>query len=255
MVLGQLNNKFKKKITAIIQARMNSRRLPGKVLMKIKNKEILWHVINRLKYSKNIDDIVVATTNHKEDDLILNFCKKYKIKIFRGSSTNVLDRYLKTAKRFQCSNIVRITADCPLIDPKIVDEIINIYKNSSYEMVSLGGEFPDGLDNSVFSYSTLKKISKYAKKKYEKEHILQAAYNNKKIFKILDYEKFHSLSYHRWTIDEKEDFDLINKIFNSFTKKIFYTGDILSIFNKKPSLLKINSHIIRNEGLLISKNV
>jgi len=113
-----------KNIVAIIQARMGSTRLPGKVLLDIVGKPMLWHIVNRLRYSKLINRIVVGTSINKKDDLIENFCKEYKIDFYRGSEEDVLDRYYQTAKVFEANIIIRITADCPLIDPEIVDLVI-----------------------------------------------------------------------------------------------------------------------------------
>jgi spore coat polysaccharide biosynthesis protein SpsF len=251
MDIGQLLKRDK--VSAIIQARLDSKRLPGKVLLKIRNKTILEHVLLRLKKSKNIDEIIVATSNHKNDIEIVNLCKKKKIKYFCGSKNNLVDRYLKAAIKYNCSNIVRITADCPLIDPFVIDEIIEIYLKSSYELVSLYGEFPDGLDVSILTIDTLKKIKKYAKKNYEREHIFQSVYNNKKKFKFLDYEKFSKLGKLRLTLDEPEDFILIRKIFDYMNKDFFTINDILYLFSKYKDLSKINNKIIRNEGLLKSK--
>jgi len=246
--------KKKNKVSAIVQARLDSHRLPGKVLLKIRNKTILEHVILRLKKSKKINEIIVATSNHKNDRKIVNLCKKKKIKYFCGSKNNLIERYLGAAIKYNSKNIVRITADCPLIDPYVIDEIIDIYNKSSYELVSLSGEFPDGLDVSILSFKALKKIKLYAKKKYEKEHILQTVYNNPKKFKFLDYEKFLNLGKFRLTLDEPKDFVLISKIFEYIKKDFFKIQDILSLFSKHKKLLKINDKIIRNEGLLRSKN-
>ena len=246
--------KKKNKVSAIIQARFDSQRLPGKVLLKIRNKTILEHVFVRLKKSKRIDEIIVATSNHKNDSKIVNLCKNKKIKYFCGSKNNLVERYLGAAIKYNCKNIVRITADCPLIDPYVIDEIIDIYNKSSYELVSLFGEFPDGLDVSVLSIKALKKIKLYAKKNYEKEHILQSVYNNPNKFQFLDYEKFSKLDKLRLTLDEPKDYDLILKIFDYMKKDFFTIQDILKLFFKNKNLLKINNKITRNEGLLISKN-
>jgi len=244
--------KKKYKVSAIIQARLDSQRLPGKVLLKIRNKTILEHIVLRLNKSKKIDEIIVATSNHKSDIEIVNLCKKKKIKFFCGSKNNLVQRYLGASKKYNCKNIVRITGDCPLIDPHIIDEIIDIYHNSSYELVSLFGEFPDGLDVSILSIKALKKIKLYAKKNYEREHIFQSVYNNPNKFKFLDYEKFSKLGGLRLTLDEPKDYDLISKIFNYMKRDFFTINDILNLFSKHKELLKINNKIIRNEGLIKS---
>jgi len=144
--------KGKMKIVAIIQARMSSTRLPGKVLMEICGKPLLWHVVNRVSHSKYISQIVIATSTNPKDDEIEKFAKKYKLKVFRGSENDCLDRYYKAAKKYKADVIVRITADCPLICPEIIDRVIAEFKknNSDYVSNSIIHTFPDGVYVEVF---------------------------------------------------------------------------------------------------------
>ena len=151
---------------AIIEARFGSTRLPGKVMLKVNNQPLIFQLIKRLKFVKNLDQIIVATTLNKKDDVICDFLKKNKIKFFRGSEDNVVDRVLNAAKKFKIKNIVQITGDCPLIDPYIVSQVIETFKSNNFDFVSNANirTYPDGMDVSIFSTKNLNKLSKLTKK-------------------------------------------------------------------------------------------
>lgn len=243
------------KTMAIIQARMNSSRLPGKVLMDLAGKNVLEHIVARLSHSKLLDGIIIATSVEKTDDPIYFFCKENSIKCHRGSLNNVLERFYFTAKEYKVDNIVRITADCPLIDPEIVDKVIKGFINGSYDCYGLSGEFPDGLDCTVFSFNAIKKAWKEAKLDSEKEHVGPYIENNPDIFKNGELHLFDGLGDKRWTLDHEQDYLLISKIYEdlySNRNKIFLTQDILNYLKKHPELESINSDIIRNEGYIKS---
>ena len=156
---------------AIIQARMGSSRLPGKVLMPLAGKPALWHLIDRLKYSKSINDIVVATTVNPEDDVVEEFCKNNDVKSYRGSAEDVLDRYYQASKMFSADPVVRITADCPVIDPTILDRVIDGYFKGNYDVYGHGGEFPDGLDCVCIAFWVIKDIWKSSDLPSDREHV------------------------------------------------------------------------------------
>ena len=240
------------KIVAIIQARMSSKRLPGKVLLPLCGYPVIEHVVRRVKECKKINTIVVATSKSKADWPIVNWCKKNKINFFQGSLNDVLDRYYKASILFKADIIVRVTGDCPVIDPKILDEVIIRFKKKNYDFYSLGGNFPDGLDCQVFTFKALKKSSIEAKLKSDREHVGTYIENtNRNSFKIGAYKKFKKLSHHRWTIDEPRDYKFLKKIFDKLFKNFnenFYTKEILKLLKKEPKLLKINSGIVRNAG-------
>ena len=158
-------------VVAIIQARMSSSRLPGKVLLPLVEKPVLAHVIERLSYSRLIEKIVVATSVDSSDDPIANFCRENHVLCFRGSLEDVLDRYYRAAIENHADSVVRITADCPVIDPVVVDAVITGFLSGNYDLFGLDGEFPDGLDCTVFSLSALKKARLNAKLKSEREHV------------------------------------------------------------------------------------
>ena len=239
---------------AIIQARYNSARLEGKILKKIFNKTILEILISRLKNSKSIDKIVVATTNSKIDLLIVNICKKNKIDFFRGSEKNVLERYFFAAKKYKAKNIIRITSDCPLIDPNLVDIMLkkHIFFKNDYTSNTLTPTFPDGFDIEIFKFSVLKNTFKLAKSLYDKEHVTPFIKRNVK-FKKMNFTSKLNLSQIRLTIDYEEDFVLLNNIFKLFNYNFFLNyEEIIKLFKKNPNFFKINNMYMRNEGSLMS---
>jgi spore coat polysaccharide biosynthesis protein SpsF len=240
--------------TAIIQARMGSSRLPGKVLMEISGKPLLWHVINRIKQCKSIHQIVVATSSRPDDKAIIDLAKSAEITSFAGSEEDVLDRYYQAATKFNANPIVRITADCPVIDPGIVDETVAGFFSGHYDVYGLSGEFPDGLDVTVFSYSALKEAWNNAKLPSEREHVGPYILNHPEKFRQGTLLKFRNLGHMRWTVDEPEDLQFIREIYHRLYKEneIFLTEDILRLLEKEPDLMNINTGIIRNEGYLKS---
>ncbi len=242
------------KVVAIIQARMTSSRLPGKVLMPLANKPVLAHIVERLSYCKMIEKIVVATTNEVSDDLVAEYCENNNIDCYRGSLEDVLDRYYQTAKIHHADPIVRITGDCPVIDPVVVDAVITGYLSGEYDFYGLGGEFPDGLDCTVFSFSAIERAWKEAKLQSEREHVGPYIENNPHLFRNGALELFQGLSQQRWTLDELNDYELLSKIFNELYRldSPFLTHEILQFIQNNPDLLAINSKIVRNEGYLRS---
>jgi spore coat polysaccharide biosynthesis protein SpsF len=237
------------KIGAIIQARMGSTRLSGKVMKKIKGKTILHHVIERIQQSKLVDEIIVATTLLERDDIIVNEMKNCGVKCFRGSEEDVLSRYYYAAKESNVDTIVRITSDCPLVDPNVIDEIIAFCLDRKYDLVTNAGTdltqrtYPRGLDIEVFSIEILEDAFKNGKENYHREHVTPFIYehsNNIHYFKsVVDYSK------HRWTLDTEEDLKLISEIYNRLYKgrHDFYLPDIIELFENEPYLFTINAHI------------
>ena len=239
-------------IGCIIQARMSSIRLPGKIMKLLDKKNpSLYYTINQLKNSSNLDKIFIATSDLSEDDIIEEFAKNNKIAYFRGNSENVLDRFYECAKKFQLETIVRVTADCPLIDPKIVDSFIKIFNSGKYDYVHNmePRTFPDGLDTEVFSFKILEEAHKNAKLPSEKEHVTPYFRNNKDKFRIKNVISKKNMSSHRWTLDYQEDLDLIRNIVKEIKNRPILMNDIISLFNKKPNIFEINKKYLANEGL------
>jgi len=241
-----------KKIVAIIQARMGSTRLPGKVLKEISGKPLVWHVIKRVKKAKLINQIVLATTNKKEDLSLIKIASEIGVESYAGSEEDVLDRYFQAATKYKADVVVRITADCPLIDPEVIDKVIKSFLTDNFDYVSntINCTYPDGLDVEVFSYESLKKSWTDAKLLSEREHVTPYIINHKEIFKIGNVENDEDLSSLRWTVDEERDLEFVNEVYKNLynEREIFSMKDILELLKEKQELIEINSKIIRNEG-------
>ena len=244
------------KVAAIIQARVGSTRLPWKVLMGIVGKPMLWHVIERVKKAKLVDEVVLATTSRKEDKPLLNLAKKSGIKSYAGSDEDVLDRYFQAATKFGADIIVRITADCPLIDPEIINKVIKHFLDGGFDYVSntLKLSYPDGLDVEVFSYGALKKAWDGANMASEREHVTPYIKKNPELFKIGSMEHKQDLSGMRWCVDTEEDLKFVREVYKRLHRKgkIFYMQDILNLLEKHPELMEINKGIARDEGYATS---
>jgi spore coat polysaccharide biosynthesis protein SpsF len=244
-------------IGAIIQARRGSKRLPDKIMKPLSGKPILWHVVERVSYSKLIDGVVVATTTNRIDDIVDELCKKNNFSLFRGSEDDVLDRYYQCAKEYNIKNIVRITADCPLIDPNVIDIVIQYFLDNKFDYVSnrIEPTYPDGLDVEVFSYETLEKTWKETTLPSDREHVTTYIENHPERFKISNVKQNIDLSYLRWTVDYKKDLEVVKEIYKKlYSKKhMFLMEDVLQLLEKRPKLNKINAGIQRNEGILLSK--
>lgn len=217
--------------TALIQTRTLSKRLKNKVLYKILNEEVFKIVYKRVLKSKFIKKAIILTTTLKADDKIVKICKKSKILYFRGSNSNVLKRYYNAAKKFNLEHIVRITSDCPLVDPKVIDRICKKYSRKKYDYVSnvLKPTYPDGYDVEIFNFNTLEKVYRKARTKFEKEHVTTKIIKDKNIKKLniklnKNYSKF------RFTLDTINDYKKIKKIFES--KKSIYKPNLKSVLKE-----------------------
>jgi len=245
------------KIDCIIQARMGSTRLPGKVMMKVdETNTILSHVINQLKNSKKIDRLIIATTDLQEDDIIVNHAKILKTDLFRGNAVDVLDRYYQCAKKISSKIIVRITADNPLIDPDIVDDVINQFLKNSFDYITNANPrtYPYGTEVEVFSFQALEEASNNAENPSEREHVTPYFHNNKEEFKISNIKLTENLSHLRWTVDRENDLKFVKKIISEIKNRPILMQDIIKLISKKPEILDINKNHIPNEGYLKSLN-
>ncbi len=240
------------KIVAIVQARMGSTRLPGKVMREILGKRMLWHVINRLKRAKLINKTIIATTDKESDKPILKLDAEMEIDSFAGSEEDVLDRYYQAATRFSVDIIVRVTADCPLIDPNVVDKVIQRYLRGDCDYAAniLRRTYPDGLDVEVFSYVALKKAWNEANWASEREHVTPYIWKNPDSFRLANVENSVHLSHLRWVVDEEADLEFVRQVYKHLYKEgqIFYMNEVLELLRKYPDLKQINQGIATNEG-------
>jgi spore coat polysaccharide biosynthesis protein SpsF (cytidylyltransferase family) len=237
-------------IGCIIQARMGSTRLPGKVMLKLdKENPALYYVLKQLQSSKLLEKLVVATTILDEDDAIDDYAKFMGVDVFRGDANDVLDRYFQCAKKFLFSTIVRITSDNPLIDPTIVDDMIKKFTSNSYDYLtnSRVRTFPYGTEVEIFTFKALEKAWKNAKKPSEREHVTPYFYNNPDQFKIFNVENSTNTSNLRWTIDRQNDLILVKSIVSKIKKRPILMTDILELFSQEPKLFEINKDQTKNE--------
>jgi spore coat polysaccharide biosynthesis protein SpsF len=242
-------------ITAIIQARMSSTRLPGKILMEVMGRPLLSYLIEQLAQCRLPTDMIIATTKNEEDDRLSDFAEQEGLKVYRGSERDVLDRYYQAALEFGAEHIMRITADCPLIQPDICDWVADVYTKSSCDYARTGESFAEGVDCEVFSCEALDKAWKEAKFTSEREHVTLYFRNNPEIFRTVTLDNESNDSRYRITVDEKEDFQVVRAVLENLyqrSKPYIKIEAIKSFLDSHPEIYSINAHIIRNEGLIKS---
>ncbi len=237
----------------IVQAKCGSKRLPRKVLLPLGDKSEIEHVLLRTAQAKKIDKVILATTENKEDNLVALKCVAAGFEVFRGSENDVLDRYYQAAKKFGAENIIRITGDCPLIDPEVVDKVIDLYEKSGVEYATnvIPPTFPDGLDTEIFSFDALEKAWRETKMASEREHVTIYLWRHPEIFKQVHLQNDIDLSSHRWCLDNPEDYEFMKQVFEKLypAKPNFRLNDLLEFIEANPEIGKVNAMISRNEGL------
>ena len=243
------------KYLAMIQARCGSTRLPNKVLKDICGKTQLQRVIERVQRSRLVDEVMVITSIDKANLPILKLCTELNVRVGIGSEDDVLDRYYQTAKLLQPEYVIRITADCPLIDPELIDMAIEqMAEDTDYCGNPTSATFADGLDIEIIRFSALEESWKKATHTFEREHVTQYIIRHREQFQYMDFvSPIGYFGNQRWTVDEAEDYEFVKKIYEHFLNEcgveIFGYKDILEYLKKNPELLKINEKYTRNEGL------
>ena len=220
---------------------MGSSRLPGKVLKDIAGRPMLFYQMERLRRVKRAARIVVATTDQPADDAVERFCQKEKIACVRGSEHDVLARYHLAIERFPADVVVRITADCPLIDPAIVDEAIAAYE-PDYVSNMLDTTYPYGMAVEVFSAQALREAHREAKDPAEREHVTPFIYRHPERYRLRSLTMAPNLSHHRWTVDTPEDFELVSRLLKTL-KPHFTLQDVLAVLDEHPDWCAINAHV------------
>ena len=240
-------------IAAIIQARMTSTRLPEKILKDICGKPELWHVVTRVRRSGLVDDTIVATTLSETDDVVAAFCEREGFPCFRGSEEDVLDRYYRAALHVGADVVVRVTGDCPLIDPGVIDAVLSLYGEGGHDYVSnvVPPTFPDGLDVEVFSLRALELSSRNAKLRSEREHVSLYVRNHPELFGAACLRADVDRSDLRWTVDEPEDLEFVRTIYGELYAENpgFGYEDVVALLERRPEIASINKRVGRNEGL------
>jgi spore coat polysaccharide biosynthesis protein SpsF len=236
------------KFVAIVEARTGSKRLPNKVMKKLNDKEVIIYLLDRLKQSKNLDDILVATTSKKKDDKLVKLLKKNKIKFFRGPENNVLKRVYLAAKQNKADVIVEVSGDSPLVDPFLIDEAIIFFKtNNKLDYLNVDHGYPGGIGFEVFRINSLKESFIKAKKNYEKEHVTPYIINNPKRFNSFYFiaDKENSSSTINFLLDEEKDYIFLRDIVSNLKKKNYRTSQLLKLIKQKKIELT-NKEVKRN---------
>lgn len=238
-------------IAAVIQARMRSTRLPGKVLLPLAGTPVLCHVVERTRHARNIDKIIVATSTEPSDDAIVQVCEERGYSFFRGSHDDVLERYFGAAGAYHVDTVVRLTCDNPLIDPDIVDEVIDAFQKEKCDYMSnvLPGErtYPRGLDVEIFSFEALRKAQESAREAYEREHVTPYIHENKTgefhIGKMVEAKALYARPQYRFALDYPEDYELISGLYERFYApgNIVSVQDVIAFLDQHPELAAINA--------------
>lgn len=235
------------KTVAIIQARMGSTRLPGKVLRQLCGQSVLAHVVARVKSAQCLGGVMVATTTSSADDAVVAECHRLNIPFFRGSEENVLARYFGAAKLAGAETIVRVTSDCPLFDGTLLDEMLAAFDDAHVDYLSntLKRTFPRGLDAEIFTFAALERANREAVKPPEREHVTPFLYQHPELFRLRSFEDETDLSAHRWTLDTPEDWQLIEALYQALYRpdRIFSTQDVLKLLKERPELAMLNAHV------------
>ncbi|MCZ8514883.1 glycosyltransferase family protein [Paenibacillus filicis] len=236
------------KSVVIIQARMGSTRLPGKVLKTLIDKTVLAHVIERTQAFQNVQEIVVATTRGSQDDPIVEEAKRLGVMVSRGSESDVLSRYYEAALQLQADHVIRITSDCPLIEPEVSSLVIREYlEDGKYDYISntLERTYPRGLDTEVFSFASIETAHRETSSTHDREHVTPYIYNNPERFRCRSIVSREDIPEYRWTLDTPEDWELIRRIYEALYQpgRLFSWKEAAAVMQANPSWLSINSHI------------
>lgn len=229
----------------MIQARMGSTRLPGKVLAPVAGKPMLWHVIQRTRSAKSLNQVMVVTSKKSEDNPLAEFCTQSMIDCFRGSEEDVLDRYYQAARECPDATIVRITADCPLVDPEVIDKVVSTYQLGSYDYVSNvhPRSYPDGLDVEVFSLATLERTWHEAVEPHHREHVTSYMSEHPERFRIGNVAHRMDLSAMRWSVDYPQDMQFIRVVYDRIKDRHFGLAEVVALLKSYPELTQINAGI------------
>lgn len=238
------------KTVAIIQARMGSSRLPGKVLRDLAGQPMLRRVLDRVRQATTIDDCVVATTTAPADTAVVAACQQWGVASYCGSEADVLDRYYQAATQANADVVVRITSDCPLIEPTIIDQVVQAFRQNEADYASntLRRTFPRGLDTEVFSTAVLATAWHEATEPFQREHVTPYIYQNPSRFRLVELNAAADYGRHRWTVDTVEDWQLVQAIYAHFAPETSFSWQaVLRLLAEQPHLQQINAHIAQKE--------
>jgi spore coat polysaccharide biosynthesis protein SpsF len=238
---------------------MGSNRLPGKVLMPIMGKPMLWHIVHRVRGVPSIDQVVVAVPDGLADEVLREFCDTNDIASYSGSELDVLDRYYHAAQVYRADPVLRITADCPLVDPELIEKLIEMYRSGGYDYAAVaagadaqhldGGCFPDGMDAECFSFASLERAWKEAQDPRDREHATRFIWRRKGLFrctKLLADQKYPPL---RLTVDHPQDLVVVAQIYEKLfcEGNIFHLSDVVDLLRREPEIIKPNEHLAEGQ--------
>lgn len=233
-------------VVAIVQARLGSTRLPGKVLLDLAGRTMLDRVLERVARARRIDRVVVATTTEARDDRLVEHCRRRGHHVFRGSEDDVLDRYHGAAQAAEAATVVRITSDCPLISPSVSDQVVAAFAEGGCDYASNvlpPRTFPHGLDTEVFSFEALERAWREDKDPTLREHVTPYIYRHPETFRLRRVAHTEDLSRLRWTVDTPEDFELVRRVYDHFRDRPFDWTDVLALLRDHPEWSAINRHV------------
>jgi spore coat polysaccharide biosynthesis protein SpsF len=239
-----------KRTVALVQARMSSKRLPGKVLLEIAGKPMLLWVMERLGQARTLDASAVITSVHEEDDALERLCAEHGIACFRGSLDDVLDRYYRAALFFKAEVVVRVTADCPLLDPAVTDRVVRYFNEGAFDYASnvLHPTYPDGLDTEVFRFEALERGWQEASLNSEREHVTAFIYKHPDLFRLGGVEHGEDLSSLRWTVDTEGDLQFVRAVYDRLKGTSFSMTDVVELVKANSEITGLNAGQQRNEG-------
>ncbi len=230
---------------------MGSTRLPGKVLANIHGHPMLWYVVKRTGGAGTLDEVVVATTTEPADDQIVAFCREHGVRCVRGSEQDVLDRYYQAALECNARAVVRVTSDCPLIDPEVIDKTVRAFLDAQpdYASNSLVRTYPRGLDTEVMTFQALELAWGEARQSYQRVHVTPYIYQNPGQFKLLSVTGDQDYSANRWTVDTPEDLEFVRSVYARMEGAGFLWKDVITLLEREPELAEIN-RLIAQKALL-----
>jgi len=230
---------------------MGSSRRRGKVMAEIAGRPMLEHVVRRAQRATTLELVVVATSDHPNDDAVAQFCSNTDIPCFRGSEDDVLDRYYQAGRKYKADPIVRLTADCPLLDPVVIDQVVEVFRSGDYDYVSnaLEPTYPDGLDAEVLRFRALEQAWQEARWQTEREYPTAYIFKHPELFRLRNVRHDVDLSDLRWTVDEPDDLEFVRRVYQHLgPEPSFGMQEILNLLRQHPELKQINAGIERNEG-------
>lgn len=238
------------KTISVVQARMSSTRLPAKALIDLAGRPLLWHAVTRAAAAGVQEEVVVATSTERSDDPIVDFCGRHGFAVFRGSLNDVLARFHGAARAHGADRIIRLTADCPLLDPEVVAEVARAFDPAQHDYVSntLERTYPDGLDTEVFTFEALDRAFHEARLSSEREHVTPYIWKNPRLFRMAQVRQRRDLGHERWTVDEPRDLEFARAVFREMGRPMFGQRHLLELLERRPELREINAGIDCNEG-------